>query len=335
MLKFEQNLAENWPAGQWNEQGVVLAVSGGADSVALLRAFSKVSNLSPKRHVVAHFNHGLRPPESDEDEQFVARLSETLGLPFIAGRAAGERLEDRSGSSLEATARQLRYEFFEEVADRCDCRFVATAHTADDQVETVLHRILRGTGLSGLGGIPFMRPLGPDAHVVRPLLEFSRGQVLQYLDQLQQPYRHDATNDELHFTRNRIRHELLPLLRESFNEQIDMSVLRISRLATEAQQVINQCVQRLKSSDVVALSENRAVISSDLLSDEPRYLVRELMIETWRELRWPQQSMGFREWDLLASFAQLPIEQLDMLTRMFPGEVTAQRKGGQLTLTRP
>lgn len=335
MLEFEQKLTRIWPVSHWGNLGVVLAVSGGADSVALLRAFSTVVQSSPEPHVVAHFNHGLRPPSSDEDEQFVACLSESLGLKFVAGHADCDRIRSRAANGLEATARRLRYEFLDEVAQRNNCKYVATAHTADDQVETVLHRILRGTGLGGLAGIPFTRPLGSTVHVVRPLLEFSRAEVLQYLRDLGQSYRHDASNDELHFTRNRIRHQLLPLLRQSFNQQIEMSVLRLAQLAAEAQQVINQRVQKLQSRAIASTSDNQAVLHCDCLRDEPRYVVRELLIDIWRTMDWPQQSMGFREWDLLADFAQLGPEELVSHTRMFPGEITARKTGGQLTLTRP
>jgi tRNA(Ile)-lysidine synthase len=335
MLKFEQRLANSWPSSQWKDAGVVLAVSGGADSVALLRAFCTLCESKTDRHAVAHYNHGLRAAASDEDERFVAKLSESFGLPFVSERADSEIMQARARDGLEATARRLRYDFLEQVAQQQECRFVATAHTSDDQVETVLHRIVRGTGLGGLAGIPFTRPLGPNAQVVRPLLELTRSDVLQYLGELQQPYRHDASNDELHFTRNRIRHELLPSLRQSFNEQVDSSVLRLSKLASEAQQVIYELANRLKLRVASKAGKNVVVLDCKDLSDEPRYLIREMMIEIWRDMCWPQQSMGFREWDLLADFAQLPMEQLDGLTRMFPGEVTAQRKGGQLTLTRP
>lgn len=335
MLKFEQKLAELWPSCHWKDAGVVLAVSGGADSVALLRGLCTLCKSKPDRHSVAHFNHGLRAAASDEDEQFVAKLSDSYGLKFVSARADAEIMRTRACDGLEATARRLRYEFLEQIARQQECRFVATAHTADDQVETVLHRIVRGTGLGGLAGIPFTRPLGSSAQVVRPLLEFTRSEVLQYLDELQQPYCHDASNDELHFTRNRIRHELLPSLRQSFNKQVDSSVLRLSKLAAEAQHVIHELAQRLKLHVVVNEAENEVVLDCDVIRVEPRYVVREMIVEIWRDIGWPRQSMGFREWDLLADFAQLPTEQLDTLTRMFPGEVTAQRKSGQLTLTRP
>lgn len=335
MLNFEQKIARSWPHNHPGNVGVLLAVSGGADSVALLRAFHALTESNTEQHLVAHFNHGLRPPDSDKDELFVAELSESLGLRFVVDRTDAKAMSSCSRDGLEATARRLRYEFFEDVANRHGCQFVATAHTADDQVETVLHRILRGTGIGGLAGIPPARPLGSTVQVIRPLLGFSRAEVLQYLDQLQQSYRHDASNDMLHFTRNRIRHELLPLLREAFNEQIDASVLRLSILAAEVQQVIGQHVEQLQPRCIASLTENRAVLSCDSLRNEPRYVVRELMISVWRSMSWPQQSMGFREWDLLADFAQLPIKQLDSRTRMFPGGITAQREDEQLSLTRP
>lgn len=335
MLEFEQKLAIAWPLDQWRAAGVVLAVSGGADSIGLLRAMARLTDPSGTRPLVAHFNHGLRRPDCDADEHFVASLCQQLHLPLESKSADAARMSRRRGHGLESTARRLRYEFLQNVAQRYNARYVVTAHTADDQVETVLHRILRGTGIGGLSGIPLTRPLGPTSCLIRPLLGFSRSEVLEYLALLGQSYRHDASNDEMHFTRNRIRHQLLPLLRESFNEQVDLSLLRLATLAGEAQQVIGEVVKQLRHDATVTANNKQMVLSCERLTAAPRFAVRELMISLWREQAWPQQSMGFREWELLAELAQLPVDRLESPVRMFPGEVTAHRQGGQLMLTRP
>src|SRR5439155_1463745 len=124
------------------------------------------------------------------------------------------------GSNLEAVARELRYDWLMRVAGEAGASFVATGHTADDQAETVMHHLLRGTGLRGLTGIAPRRLLAPQVELIRPLLEVQRTEVLSFLDERKQPYRHDRSNLNLGFTRNRIRHELLPNLADKYNPAV-------------------------------------------------------------------------------------------------------------------
>src|SRR5438132_2881347 len=185
--------------------GIVVAVSGGPDSVALLRALASLPTAG--RLVVAHLNHQLRGPESDADEAFVRALPESLqpGMELRCERidvAAQARTE---GANVEAVARRVRYDWLARVAKECQASWVATGHSADDQAETVLHRLLRGTGLKGLRGIATCRPLSSEVNLVRPLLDVARAQVLAYLDAEQQSYCQDRSNLDLTFRRNRIR----------------------------------------------------------------------------------------------------------------------------------
>jgi tRNA(Ile)-lysidine synthase len=198
---------EELPAGK----GVV-AVSGGPDSVALLRSLLLETD---RPLVVAHLNHQLRGEDSDGDEEFVRCLCEqwvTIGANLVCRT---ERCDVRGlagGDNLESTGRRLRYQWFAQVARESGASWVATGHTADDQVETVLHRLVRGTGLRGLTGIRRRRDLESGILLVRPLLTVRRTDVLAFLGELGQRYRDDASNLDPRFTRNRLRHELLPLL---------------------------------------------------------------------------------------------------------------------------
>ena len=149
-------------------------------------------------------------------EQFVVELCRRLSVTCEVGRVAVDRLAAESGDGIEAAARTARYHFLEQTAGRLGARFVATAHTADDQAETILHRIIRGTGIRGLSGMARARPLG-HATLIRPLLGVRRAELQTYLDALGQPYRHDQSNADLRFTRNRIRHQTMPQLREQYN----------------------------------------------------------------------------------------------------------------------
>ncbi|MBI2816168.1 MAG: tRNA lysidine(34) synthetase TilS [Acidobacteria bacterium] len=196
-------------------QRVAVACSGGPDSTALLLVLYELSDQLGCALSVCHLNHCLRAEESDEDESFVRQLSERLQLPLHASRADVRSKAGSAKSNLESTARKIRYEFFRSLIDEGRADRVAVGHTADDQAETVLQRLLRGAGLRGLAGIyPVV-----ENRIIRPLIEVRRSAVLAYLNERQQPWREDSSNLDLRRTRNRIRHQLVPMLSE-FNPQI-------------------------------------------------------------------------------------------------------------------
>jgi tRNA(Ile)-lysidine synthase len=201
---------------------VAAAVSGGADSVALLRALLDLRSELGVVLAVAHFNHGLRGEQSDADEAFVGELSRTHGLDFFGGRGNVAEHAFTAKLSIEAAGRELRYRWFAELAEQQHFDAVATAHTLDDQAETVLLKFLRGAGTRGLAGIYPVIVAGDDkkARIVRPLLCVARGEVETYLAELGQSWREDESNLDHRFLRNRLRHELLPLLEREYNPNI-------------------------------------------------------------------------------------------------------------------
>jgi tRNA(Ile)-lysidine synthase len=316
--EFQRQLGASWPAAEWCDTHVVLAVSGGADSVALLGAMAvfKAANGGAGQLYVAHLNHGLRGADADADAAWLAALCERLALPLEIGKADVSSLAAEQGDGWEAAARRARYDFLRQTAERLGARFVATAHTADDQVETVLQRIVRGTGLAGLAGMPARRPLSKSVVLVRPMLALRRSDVLGYLTALGQDYRTDASNADARFTRNRLRQELLPLLRERFNNDVDAALLRLAAQAGEAQLVLENLATGIARECVViefdpqpatATREPRPArrvrVDCAWLAEQPAIVVREVCKAAWREAHWPQQSMGFHEWQLLASLA--------------------------------
>jgi tRNA(Ile)-lysidine synthase len=310
----------------------MVAVSGGADSVALLRALMRLSEpaaTGPPRLIAAHYNHRWRGADSDADEAFVRELCSSLGVPCHVGRAEANQPANL-GDGLEAAARQARYDFLTQAARQSGARYVAVAHTADDQVETVLHRIVRGTGLAGLAGMLRLRPLCDGATLVRPLLDVRREEVLAYLESLGQLYRSDETNLDPAFTRVRIRRELLPLLRESYNVHVDEALLRLARLAGESQGVIDELIERL-AQRVVRPEGNAVRIDCEAIRGLSRCVVRELLISVWKARSWPQQEMSFEKWDELASMAleanPAPAK------RDFPGGVSGRRLAAGLILS--
>jgi len=333
---LESKLAIAWPSTAWQEVSVLVAVSGGADSVALLRALQAMKTDGEGRLLAVHFNHGLRGQASDSDEAFVSQLCREIGVSCEIGRALPGQLAARAQDGLEAAARRSRYAFFQEAAARLGARYVVTAHTADDQAETILHRILRGTGIAGLAGMRRVRPLGPAATLVRPLLEVRRAEVLAYLAQIGQPFCHDRTNDDPQFTRNRIRTELLPRLAAQYNPGVIDALLRLGRLAGEVQSVVVGIVEDLAARTVTQGPGGAVCVSGDGLQGQPRYVVRELLMAIWRQQDWPLQAMGFEEWELLAEMA-LPgsvAPQGASQKHTFPGGVLAEATRGQLRLDR-
>ncbi len=208
---------------------VLVAVSGGADSVALLHALHALARHRRWRLTVAHLNHGIRGRAAAADAAFVRDLARRLRLPCIVGRATVPAIARQRGMSLEMAARAARYAFFARAARRAGAAVVATAHTADDQAETVLMRLLRGAGSAGLGGIPYAAE-HPGIRVVRPMLDVTRQAVLAYLNARDSGWREDATNADCAIPRNRVRHELLPQLERDFNPQVRAALLRAGRL---------------------------------------------------------------------------------------------------------
>jgi tRNA(Ile)-lysidine synthase len=328
---FPRRFTAAWPPEDWHDLTVLVAVSGGPDSVALLRAMAGLKSGGAGRLVVAHFNHQLRAAESDADQQFVTALAAELGLAVELG--SGDVRADAAvqGDGLEAAARDARYQFLTRTAERLGARYLVTGHTADDQAETILHRVVRGTGLAGLSGMCRARPLSPAVTLLRPLLGFRRRELLDYLASLGQPYRHDASNLDPRFTRSRIREELLPQLARQYNPQVHEALLRLGELAAEAQGVMAGLIATLAERCVKRNGDDAVEIDVRGVAQQPRHLVRELLIAVWKAQGWPQQAMGYDHWDQLA---ELTTSAATAGKRMFPGPVLAERDAERLRLTR-
>lgn len=207
---------------------VGLGVSGGADSVAMLRIFAELQTKLGVAIFVLHFHHQLRGADADEDERFVQALAEQFQFAFASGRADVAREAKLQGRNVEDAARRLRYEFFNSAAEMRGLNRIAVAHTADDQAETVLSHLLRGTGVTGLAGI---YPVA--GKIIRPLLESSREDLRDFLRSSGQTWREDMTNQDTSHVRARIRHQLIPLLLRDFDAA---AVTRLARLATHARE---------------------------------------------------------------------------------------------------
>jgi len=322
----ERVIAAAWNPRDWADVTTIIGVSGGPDSVALLRASVNLFRAQRRptgRLLVAHFHHRMRAAEANADADFVADLSRRLDLPYH--QATAHRAACPGGDGLEAEARQQRYAFFRELAGQTGARYVATGHTADDQCETILHRIIRGTGLDGLAGIPAARPLSELTTIVRPLLAVGREAILGYLADLNQPYRVDSSNCRTDMTRNRIRHRLIPGLAEQYNPGITAAVIRLGRQAASALAVMDELVDPLWDEAVREIDQETVQLRCTVLAGRSPYLVCRLLTKVWKTHAWPMRDMGEAQWRRLASYIQGAT--VDAVAITLPGPVRARRDG--------
>jgi tRNA(Ile)-lysidine synthase len=247
---------------------VAVAVSAGADSVALLHLLLELRAKLGIVLSVAHFNHQLRGRTSDADEKFVATLAAKHALPFHAGRADVAVNAKRDKANLEDAGRRARYAFFDQLIAAGHAARIAVAHTADDQAETVLAHILRGAGLAGLGGI---HPVAGNAGaIIRPLLALRRADLRAYLRAKKQPWREDATNRDTTRTRAHIRKNLIPLLEKSFQRAIVQHLASLAELAREDEAYLTAQAE-LRVSMLSEQAEGAAIIKvSELLFRHPK-----------------------------------------------------------------
>jgi tRNA(Ile)-lysidine synthase len=305
---------------------IVLAVSGGADSMALLRGLHEIqSELALEPHV-AHLDHQLRGSAARDDADWLQGVCQSLALPFSIGRVDVAAVAQDAGRGIEETARDERYRFLEATALALLCRAIATAHTADDQAETILHHVLRGTGLPGLRGMPRARELASGVTLMRPLLDLERSVVLDYLSQIGQDFRDDASNRDEAYTRNRIRHQLLPLLAREYNPNIREALRRLGGQAVETQAALEALAADLFERVLDSSSAGECRLKWQPLSSVPRHLVRETLALVWRRRGWPRQNMGFDQWNELAEIA------LCGGAATFPGKIDVRRDGRWLVL---
>jgi tRNA(Ile)-lysidine synthase len=329
---FLARFCHSWPPPQWQDVTVVVAVSGGADSVSLLRALASLRNQQAEHLVAAHVNHRLRGADSEADEEFVIALCRNLDVPCEVARLDLPVQQTTRNPNSEAMARQARYRALRLIANKWGARYVATAHTADDQAETILHRLIRGTGLRGLAGIPRSRLLARDISLIRPLLGFRRREILEFLHTLGQDYRQDATNDEPRFTRNRLRHHLLPLLARDYSPHVADALVRLGGLATEVQTWLDDAAENLLVESTIRTGSTLAVLDCSTLARAQPLLVREVLIRLWRTQGWPLSDMGHARWSQLASMAATPLTV--PACAVFPGGIRVAREGTTLTLAR-
>lgn len=247
--------------------GVLVGVSGGADSVALLGMLGELAGEpgAGQRLTAAHLDHGLRA-ESSEEAGFVASLAERFGVPCVLGRRDVRGEADRRGVGIEEAARDARYEFLLDAARKAGADRVAVGHHADDNTETVLFRVCRGTHLRGLRGIPAVRELGEGVRLVRPLLCLDRDTIRTWCRQRGLTWREDPTNADGRFARGFVRGELLPLIRHRLNPRVDDALLRLAAAAEEVEGFFDARARELLAAACVRSKEKELVLDAGRLA---------------------------------------------------------------------
>jgi len=267
---------------------ILVAVSGGVDSTALLRALYELRSEFGLQLKVAHLDHGLRGESSIEDAEFVRKKSRDMDLTAIVERRPVQKTADKKGLSIEEAARSVRYSFLEETAGKEDTDFVALGHNRNDQAETILMNLIRGTGLRGLGGMEEERGKN-----IRPLLRTSRDEIKRYVEAGGFNYLFDETNEDTAFTRNRIRHDLIPKLKDDYNSNILDNLIHLGDLAREAQQFIEGRVEEVLDKLRIDKTGNSTCFNRKQLLKLDPYLQRATIRKFLKEARGNLEDLDF------------------------------------------
>ena len=328
---FENQLEQNLNRLIVPGQCVLLAVSGGRDSMALLHGMTRLCGvLKIPQIVVAHLDHGLRGAAGWQDAELVRSICKSLDVPAVVAECGAGQLERASRGSLEEAARIARYEFLQTSAREHGMQLIVTAHHAADQAETVLHNILRGTGLRGLRGIPERRRLNDTVELIRPMLTIRDDAIREYIQQHSIAFASDVTNNDSRFTRNRIRHELLPLLATEFNPGVQDSIVRLAEQTQELLQSLDAVAESLLAEAVLERTPGHCRLDVRRLTQHALPVVRHALTVLWIQQNWSRKDMSREHWNRLAAMLFDP----PPLSIDLPGSIRAELRGNLLALQR-
>lgn len=247
---------------------IILAVSGGADSMVMLHLFLRLREDYKNEIAVCHINHGLRGEAADEDEDFVKRFSKDNGVAFFSERVNVAEISKQNKMTTEEAGRFVRYEFLNKCLNELNFDKIATAHNENDNVETILMNIIRGGGINGISGISYKRD-----KIIRPIIIFNRDEIEDYLRFNNIKYKQDSTNKENIYFRNKIRNELLPYLKINFNNKIFDSIIRLGENAKEDSEyfkkIVKDCIDRY-----CIINDSSVIIKKDVFCLEKSVLHR-------------------------------------------------------------
>ena len=278
---------------------ILVAVSGGADSVALVHILDALAPILAVRLAIAHLNHGLRLQESERDAEFVASLAHNLKLRLFLDKVDVHRYRKHHKLSLEEAARNVRYNFLNQTAEKNDFNKIAVGHHLDDNAELVLMFLLRGSGPLGLSGMPPLR----DAKIIRPLIDIRRSEILNYLAQKKLQYVSDSTNTNRSYLRNRIRHDLIPELASKYNPNIVETLNRLAGLTRSEEQWMETVVEPILSSILMKRDTEAIYLSLKSLADVPLAARRRVLRKAIKQVKGNLRRVTFDHIDAIIRLA--------------------------------
>ncbi|HYQ86503.1 MAG TPA: tRNA lysidine(34) synthetase TilS [Bacteroidota bacterium] len=259
---------------------IILAVSGGLDSMVMLDALDNIKRESQLTLSVAHFNHQLRGIEADRDEALLRSVALARGLECYVERANTRAVAEAQKLSVEECGRNLRYAFFDRLRSSLGYQKIATAHHADDNAETILFNLFRGAGVHGLSGIPVRRN---DQSIIRPLLFATRKQIGEYAADRKLSYREDASNADRQYTRNFLRHDVIPLIRQNINPNLIRTLSRTAELFDQLEDYLKEQVGKVMPGLLVAGSEGSVILDLTAFRVQPVFLQEHVLLHAARE----------------------------------------------------
>lgn len=266
-------------------EGLVLGVSGGADSVCLLSVLKELQREYALRLTAVHVNHGLRGEESDRDQCFVEELCRLWEVTLKVFQADIAELSRKHGTTLEEAGREVRYSFFNQVLEETKANSIAVAHNREDQAETVMLNLLRGTGLDGLCGMRFVQ-----GKVIRPLLNVSRAQIVQYLSDRSISFRTDSSNLSNDYTRNKVRNVLFPAIQDLFGIHPVNPILKLSKLLQEDRDYLDEAAEKAFLSALITDS-NDVELSIEKLKTFPPALSKRIIRRGWEKIKGSRKNL--------------------------------------------
>ena len=307
---------------------LIVAASGGLDSMVLLHLLSHLPKDARPLLTVAHLNHGLRRSESAEDQRLVKSICEKSRLPFVTHTLDSVTITNAHRQTIEEAARSLRYQWLENVAQKAGSAAIVTGHHADDQTETVVHHLSRGTGLRGLQGMLPDRRLPSGIRLLRPLIAFSRRQLQAYANLWQVEFRDDSTNIDTAFTRNKIRHQLIPRVSAENQPDFPAIVNQLASSAAEAVSLLDQISQNLADASIVTRTANHVLLRVESIEKQPQLIRSHFFTWLWIQQAWPRQKMTSPHWQKLSEAITEPESPRFQL----PGRVDVIRTGQWIRL---
>ncbi len=325
------------PVALWQQHRCVVAVSGGADSVALFRTLVEIAGQNQQvdlsNLIVGHLDHGARGAESEADEAFVKQLASEFKVGFVSARLDLARLLEGRETASEELLRDARYGCLKKIAQDHDARYLFTGHHLNDQAETILFRIFRGTGLAGLKGIPAIRRDG-QLTIVRPFLKVPKKRILEALSALNQPFRTDATNATSDYSRNFIRNEILKSAQDYFGPHVEEAIARLANHAEGALQLEADQVQSFLSHHPPFQSPSELKFSTASLAAQSPTVIRAVLIRKWSGQGWSTAQMTWSRWQTLAEkIVSAGQDESFVWIENLPGDIRLRVDGRVVVLT--